>query len=307
MNNYFEESKTLHLVNWSVVKIHGNEVTNFLQGQLTCDVTLISEQQGSMAALCNNQGRVLAVFLLFKKNNDFFAVIPSCIAEQFITHLKKFAVFSKVTLEDITPCVSVLLFAGDQIEITLESLGLTLPSQPYQVTVDGKINTCNLPVISSAFLIVASKQEASRFHGFNLETDDTYWRLLAILSGLPFLTAKTIGLYTPHMLNLPNLEAVSLNKGCYVGQEIIARTHYLGQAKRHLYLLVFNEQFEAEAGEAISANNQEVGTLISFVSLKQKSYALGILQDSAIEQALYCKGLEISEVIRTTDLEKILA
>lgn len=296
------------LENWSVIQISGNDVTNFLQGQLTCDMAQITEQQSSLAALCNHQGRVLAIFLLFKKNNEFYALLPSVIKEQFTQHLAKFAVFSKTTLVDVTESMLVVAFIGDQIEILLESYYSNLPTNSYETISENDFTICQLPLNTSCYIGFGPRDQEEYLNKTTpLINDDSLWQVACILSGFPILQAQTIGIATPHMLNLQNLNAISFNKGCYVGQEIIARTHYLGKAKRQLCLLSFEETFSAKPGDVISSQGQEVGTIINDVSLKASHYALAIIQDSALDQELNCQEHRVIDLIKACDLDKITA
>lgn len=298
----------IKLESWSVIQISGNDVTNFLQGQLTCDTTQITEQQSSLAGLCNHQGRVLAIFLLFKKNNEFYAVLPSFIKEPFIQHLAKFAVFSKTSLVDVTESMLVVAFVGDQIEIPLESYFSSLPTSAYETAHENEFMICQLPMNTPCYIGFGPRDQAeSLTRTASLINDDSLWQAACILSGFPILQAETIGIATPHMLNLPNLNAVSFNKGCYVGQEIIARTHYLGKAKRQLYLLSFEQTFSQKSGDLVLSQGQEVGTIINDISLKASHYALAIIQDSALDQELYCQGHRVIDLVKACDLDKITA
>ncbi len=298
----------IKLENWSVIQISGNDVTNFLQGQLTCDTTQITEQQSSLAALCNHQGRVLAIFLLFKRNNEFYALLPSAIKEQFIQHLAKFAVFSKTTLVDVTESTLVVAFVGDQIEILVESYFSNLPTSPYETTHENDFTVCQLPMTTSCYIGFGPRDHENHLaKAAPFCNDDALWQAACILSGFPTLQAETIGIATPHMLNLPNLNAVSFSKGCYVGQEIIARTHYLGKAKRQLCLLSFEKTFALKSGDTVSSQGQEVGTIINDISLKASHYALAIIQDNALEQELNCQEHPVIDLVKAADLEKITA
>lgn len=294
MNNYFDHPAVIRLSDWSIVKISGGEIVNFLQGQLTCDVNTLSNTQGSLAALCNNQGKVLAIIILFRKDNDFYALLPSSNCKEFIQRLAKFAMFSRTTLEDVTDNMAIMVFIGNRVEKLLESFFTNLPTQSFETLTKEQITLCNLPGNTSTFVGFCPKDQANRFEVTGYSDDDTLWRAMCVLSGLPFLTTETIGISTPHMLNLPALNAVSFSKGCYVGQEIIARTHYLGKAKRHIYLLSFAGDFTANPGDTIFAEDQEVGIIFSGVNMNHKGYALGVLQDSSTERALTCKGFPIT-------------
>lgn len=98
------------------------------------------------------------------------------------------------------------------------------------------------------------------------------------------------------MLNLHLLDAVSLDKGCYCGQEIIARTHYLGKSKRLLYLATFPSLSELQPGEKLFANDEEVGVIIDSVADKNETLLLAVLQESALKQKITCKELPVENI-----------
>lgn len=301
MTNFFNNSQMTKLPNWSVIKISGLEVENFLQGQLTCDVNTVSEGQASLASLCNHQGRVQAVFLLFKKNNDFYALLPSSISEHFINHLNKFAVFSKTLLMDVTASYSLIAFLGDEVEILIESYFPNLPSQAYQVITENDFTLCKLPGVTSCYLAWGPVEQENRF--VNLASENLLWQVTSILSAWPFIDDQTMSAVTPHMLNLHNLNAISFNKGCYVGQEIVARTHYLGKAKRQLYLLTFENNSPINSGDLVTVASQEVGIIINSVTYKASNFALAVIQEDAVEKDLFCNNERVVGIIKATDLE----
>jgi folate-binding protein YgfZ len=255
----------IKLTHWSVIKITGKEVAHFLQGQLTCDVIKIPDQQCSLAALCNHQGRVLAVLFLYKAGEDFYALLPSCVSEQFVKHLTKFAVFSKVTLEDISATTCVFGLIGNQEETSAHNL-------------------IKLPVEADLYLTFEPLEKTH-----SMTTDESVWKVACISSGLPFIYHQTIAAATPHMLSLQLIDkAVSFNKGCYVGQEIIARTHYLGKSKRQLYSAVIEGNTLVQPGDVLKANNQDVGLIIDSVIFDEANLVLAVIQDSAVDQDIFC-------------------
>jgi folate-binding protein YgfZ len=162
----------------TLIHCTGIDSLKFLQGQLTCDINIVSDDTLQLGAHCNIKGRVESLFEIFKQADDYYLLIPTSIAEHALALLKKYAVFSKVTL--------------NIVEIT----GLQLPTE--------------LP-----------------------ENFDN-WRMQQINRGIPTLFPETLGKFLPHDINLPQLNAVSFNKGCYLGQEIVARMEHLGKPKRHM-------------------------------------------------------------------------
>lgn len=174
----------------STLKLSGIKTQEFLQGQLTCDLRLLTlHGQYSLAACCDHKGRMLANFWVMKWETDFLLILPENMIEITKNHLQKYAVFSKVTL----------------------SVG----SHPEAMT-----------------------DVAALFKN-------------RIEKGIVILQPKTSLLFTPQMINLQKLGGVSFEKGCYVGQEIIARTEHLGTLKRHLHRLEINSDTPLAPGDPL--------------------------------------------------------
>ncbi|MBA2654159.1 MAG: folate-binding protein YgfZ [Gammaproteobacteria bacterium] len=265
------------LENYSIVKISGDNSANFLQGQFTCDVTQVNEHKSSLGALCNPQGRILAVFTLFKRGSEFFCLLSSSLVSHFINHLSKFAAFSKVTLNDITADFFLYGYTGEQNSDWFDA-GIPLPNE---VRASAELLICHLPGRTPRYLIWSDKaQDSAKITApEEVNTQRLSWKLVDILSGHATIYPQTIATVTPHMLNLHHLEAVSFSKGCYVGQEIVARTHYLGKSKRHLHHAEINSNVQLDPGELIFAGDQEVGILMDSVVIDSTTFLLIVIQD----------------------------
>lgn len=133
------------------------------------------------------------------------------------------------------------------------------------------------------------------------------WELLDIKNGIPTVYPETVGLFTPHQLNLPQLNAVSFTKGCYIGQEIIARMQYLGKLKQQMYRINFNStQLPTPGCKFVDQAKHEVGELVmAAFANEQEIHALAVLQNSAINQTIYLENsnapiLAVTELIYTS-------
>jgi folate-binding protein YgfZ len=214
-----------------ILAVSGKDAAKLLQGQATCNVFEVTENQARIGAFCNPKGRAIATFLLAKQGGDYLLVLPMELLEAVKTRLQKYVLRSDVRLTDRSDELCLLglgwsetaaesLFAARQIEgMVLISLGST----PYRA------------------LVIAEPEQAVNLWTERLgqgyapgNSED--WRLLDLLGGIPWLSRATSEEHVPQMLNLDKLGGISFTKGCYTGQEIVARTHYLGKAKRALFL-----------------------------------------------------------------------
>jgi hypothetical protein len=214
-----------------VLTVSGVDAAKFLQGQITCNINDITAIKSSLGAMCNPKGRVITTFLLIKNGDDFLMVLPKELLAAVKKRLQMYVLRSKLTLTD----------SSDELCL----IGLRDQAQQSGGVAEQRFATSNQDNIVVDFqnrsLVVAEADNAQPLwekqvkRGFQPE-GSAQWRYLDLLSGIPWLTVETSEEFIPQMLNLDKLGGISLTKGCYTGQEIVARTHYLGKAKREMFL-----------------------------------------------------------------------
>ena len=230
ISSYYD--KTIYpVVHLTVLKISGKDADKLLQGQITCNVNDITGTKSSPGALCNPKGRAITTFLLVRTSDAFLMVLPQELLETVKKRLQMYVLRSDVTSTDST---------NEYCLIGLCQPGIT--AEPLFSTNQQEVISINLSAAQSRYLIITEADKAIALwsdhvdnQGFKPENSDQ-WRYLDILSGIPWLTTETSEEFIPQMLNLDILGGISFTKGCYTGQEIVARTHYLGKAKRALFL-----------------------------------------------------------------------
>jgi tRNA-modifying protein YgfZ len=221
-----------------LLQVSGVDAAKFLQGQLTCDVRQISPQMATLGAYCDQKGRILASFRLFMRDNNYYLSLPKSILPATITELQKFAIFSKITLADVSDKFNQFGIVGAQPELLLKDKTLPLPAEENAAITHSGLTAIRVRGTIPRFLWLIETDNASIVNDkFQTETEivpENVWVVAEITNGITSIYPETIGLFTPHQLNYPNLGAVSFNKGCYRGQEIVARMHFLGKLKQHL-------------------------------------------------------------------------
>jgi folate-binding protein YgfZ len=217
----------LHL---GILTISGADASRLLQGQMTCDINEVTETKSSLGALCNPKGRVITTFLLIKKADVFLMVLPITLLEVVKKRLQMYVLRSAVSIADSSEhyCLMGLNSSVLATEAFLHTQQQDLISIQFSAT-------------QSRHLVIAETEAAIAFWAEQVATgylpeNSEHWRYLDMLDGIPWLTNETSEEFIPQMLNLDQLGAISFTKGCYTGQEIVARTHYLGKAKRSLFL-----------------------------------------------------------------------
>ena len=267
---------TVDLAHLSTIAITGDNTKKFLQGQLTCDVNRLTPNQACMGSYCNIQGRVLSVFHLFEYQDSAYMLMPTDLIASITTTLKKYGQFSRVII-DTTPRFHTYGLIGEAATRLAVTQNVKLPTIPGAVTHNEDYLFIRYPGSNPRWLCLTQQ---------TLDVDQSVdsWRAQDILLGLPEINNATSAQFTPHMLNLKAFMAVSFTKGCYLGQEIIARTEHLGKAKRGLFWSEVNES--VAEGSVVTINNLEVGTIINSAAVdNQHALVLAVLNLSVNHSA----------------------
>src|SRR3990167_1589774 len=216
------------LPNQGLIHISGKDAKKFLQGQLTCHLDELNHGKHLLAAHCQPQGRVLFFARLFQKNDDYFFSLPHSMVTYAITALKKYTVFYKVQIQECTDDWLHIGIIGKHAHQYLSNI---------QEDIFTVLVTNNL---LQRYLILGKHEQLFSYYEslkqkLPLEEPE-YWKYGDILSGIPNIYPQTSGKFLPHEINLHQLGAIHFDKGCYTGQEIIARMHYRGKLKNQFLL-----------------------------------------------------------------------
>lgn len=261
----------------AVLRVAGNDAGKLLQGQMTCNVNDVTETQSSLGAFCNPKGRAIATFLLIKNHDAFLMVLPVELLQTVKTRLQKYVLRSDVSFTDGSD--EYCLIGVSQADAQPGRLFATRQQDLISVNLSSAVNRC---------LVIAETGQAINFwtdrvnrQGFQPE-DSEQWRYLDILAGIPWLCAATSEEFIPQMLNLDKLGGISFNKGCYTGQEIVARTHYLGKAKRALFLAECELATSPEPNSIVvddtTDSAQNAGNVVAALSRQNHCTMLIVLQ-----------------------------
>ena len=274
-----EQPFVIPLSKLSIIDISGEDASGFLQNLLTNDVNQLGVNQGQLTALCNPKGRVIGLFWLIKKQDDqFLALMPHDTAAILQKRLSMFVLRSKVTIENKTDSYAAFALSSE-IE-TAET-----------ITLSTKLDL-KLIIIEQSTAIETLQQ---------LTSDQTQlcaasvWESLLINAGIPSVYEKSSEAFTPQQINLDVVSGVSFQKGCYPGQEVVARLHYLGSPSRRLFLANYQGD-KSEANSVVTDNSgNTVGHLVSS-SAEKDGLALLSLKLSDIDQALYLNSDQLTNI-----------
>jgi len=262
-----------------ILSVSGMDAKRLLQGQLTCHLDEVVEKKGTYGALCNPKGRVISFFYLLTWNNHYFLVMPLDMVAITLSALKKYAPFYKVALNNVS--AEFYLYG----RILKTHINDDLISQPNVLL--------TMPWGSSREIwMTISKQ-------FEPVNSDPIWKFHDIQDHLPAVYPETTGIFLPHDLNLPKLGAVSFSKGCYTGQEIIARMHYRGKLKHHLYRGEAESLHPILPGQLIYTNDLPNGTVIDVCEYNHIYHLLFVTdQEQSENQVLFLPEQQAAVIIK---------
>ena len=245
------------LSHMSLLEVAGEDAVTFLQGQVTNDVKLLDGHTSHFAGYCNPKGRMLAMFLAFGHFDHLHLQLPKSLAEAVTKRLRMYVLRAKVTIKDVSDEIVRFGVAGADSETALRRVFSEVPQQAHAlVTLENGV-ILRLPGPVPRFQVFANGAHAKALWQTLAETHTPVgkaaWDWLEIEAGIPDIYPATQEAFVPQMLNLDALDGISFKKGCYTGQEIVARTHYLGKVKRRTQLAHVADTLAPQAGDDIHA------------------------------------------------------
>ncbi len=278
-----------------LIEVHGEDAESFLQNQFTNDISHITNNSHQESAWCTPKGRMLVNFRIFKRADRFYLSLSHDLLEAVIKRLRMYVMMSKVTIEDVSSSLIHFSYAGKNAESELQKIGLTLPAEAGQLTQqdDNSLSILKIIGVIPHFEIIGELDNAKKLWKQCAETATTVgintWHYLNIQAGTPFITQASSEAWIPQMVNYIAVGGVDFKKGCYPGQEIVARLNYLGKTKRRLYHLLLDTSQSPNVGDAIaSANDKKVGGIVNIaINPDGKTEALAVLKISEANEKLW--------------------
>lgn len=220
-----------NLSHMGLIKVVGEQGRSFIHGQVTTDISSLATDQWRWGAHCDPKGKMLASFRTFAIQDALFMLMPKDAIEVDLPQLQKYAVFSKATLSNASGEWTLLGVAGEQAsQFVKQHFGDI--QQELTLIENGAILKD-----ADRFILVLQPEAANTLVAEHTVFDTTAWQALEIAAGYPNLAASHANQYVPQMCNLQAVNGISFNKGCYMGQETVARMKYRGGNKRALYIL----------------------------------------------------------------------
>jgi folate-binding protein YgfZ len=266
----------------ALLYVGGDDASDFLQNQLSNDITKIDEARSQLSSMSNAKGRMLAIFQVIRIDGGYILIMPRDIIADIAQKLQKFILMSKVVLADITDSFARIGVTTDKAEIISAQ---DFPDEINAVYQSDSLISLQLPAATGRqrYLLLSNDeneavslwQKLAQKLAINAETN---WRLQQIDAGVPTLYAATSGAFVLQMSNLQLLDGVSFKKGCYPGQEVVARMQYLGKLKRRMYRAQILSSQCPQAGDELCSRGADApdssGKVVDAVTLDDDHCAL---------------------------------
>ncbi|WP_100656363.1 YgfZ/GcvT domain-containing protein [Alteromonas flava] len=287
----------------SSISVSGEQTIDYLQGQLTCNMKQLQEGHALRYCHCDFKGKMWANGLVFTAEEHTQLVCCAEAIAHSIAELKKYAVFSKVTIEQPQGPQFFSGWTGVEAAECLAKHCGKLPHDPLSVVALPNQSGWILNLSAGAYerYLVCSTDNSlvSTNDVSDLLVPEACWQATELMLGIPWITANTQQEYIPQMLNMQCLDAIDFKKGCYMGQEVVARTKYLGKNKRATYLLTSptseSNSIRINTGDmlekSVGDNWRRGGTILNAVNVSGRWYLLAVLSnDSVVGERLRLKA-----------------
>ncbi len=246
---------------YELIQIRGNDARALLQGQLTQDIAGLGTASSLPAAWCNAKGRVITLLRLLALQDSIGLVVPASLVEGVVQKLTLYRLRSDVSIERVDEGWASVAVSGADAFDRLDAAGL-LPDANAARSGHGLISVDYSA--ADRFIEIFGWSDAFNSAGMGIDPtlSDEQRAAMKIRAGLVDITSENTEKFTPHMLNLDRIGAISFDKGCYTGQEVVARTEHLGQSKRRLMHYRCDAPHIA-IGDKLSDDERDVGSVVN--------------------------------------------
>lgn len=271
------ETVICDLSHLGLLQIQGADAVTFLQGQVTNDVKQLNGQIAHYTGYCNPKGRLLALFLAFAHTDHLHLQMPKVLIESIAKRLKMYVMRSKVEIQDVSDTIIKIGLNGPKAIELLTTAFSQIPQNHYELVTLENAALLKLPGAQPRFEIFTDMVNAPDIWKALAQHAEPVtaacWEWLEIQAGVPDVTLNTQEAFVPQMLNLDLIGGINFKKGCYTGQEIVARTHYLGTVKRRTHLAHLAAAVQPNTGDdVVNQSNEPVGKIVRSAAAPDGGY-----------------------------------
>ena len=254
------------LTHQSLIQVSGHDAMSFLQGQLSTNIEHINDSMAQLSSYCDPKGQVLAIFLIFKYKDNFYLNFNQTLKEKILKRLSIFIMRSDVQLTDVSNSLIHTGFAGEFADLELQRSLNTKIKKEYEaqrIDLDGMrdVYAIKVPGPYHKYDFFGPENQMKKIWKIlknNAETTNAYdWNSLNIAAGIPDVNTQTSALFLAQFLNLDKLNAIDFKKGCFPGQEMIARVHYRGKVTKRMFRIRCEALQELKPGKILFLIDQE--------------------------------------------------
>ena len=270
-----------HLSHLSILSFSGSDVSDFLQGQMTQDINSISNQSYKMTSILNPKGRMIVSGLIKKSEDVFFLIIRKDLSEDILNWLSRYILRSDVI-------------------ITIEDFNIIgLNNENHKKLINDQDNSQQLNIApidadKNRYILIINNEVVTEDNSIQ-SINENDWILADIKRGLAIIDKNNSEKYIPQMINLDLLEGISFSKGCYTGQEVVARVQHRGKIKQRMFYITFESNSnEIDAQSEVMCKDKKVGSIV--ISKKSDNYfhALAVINTTDSDEDLLLDGSEVN-------------
>ena len=294
----------------ALLQAQGTDAQSFLQGQLSNDIRLVSATQAQLSAYCNPKGRMFAIFHIFQRHDSYYLQLPAALADATLKRLRMFVLRAKVTLQHAQDELLRIGLSGPNTPRLIDQAVGFVPSATNETSTLNDVTVLRLAGPLPRFELLAPRQQLETLWTALARdaapTGAGPWAWLDIKAGIPAVLPDTVEEFVPQMANLELLDGVNFKKGCYPGQEIVARMHYLGRLKQRMFLARVESGHQPRPGTPVFAPDfpgQSAGTVVNAEPAPAGGFdLLAVVQVSSARSGEVHLGGEDGALLSFTDL-----
>ncbi|MDO8311899.1 MAG: folate-binding protein YgfZ [Sideroxyarcus sp.] len=267
------------LSQFGILKVSGEDAQSFLQNLLSNDIREVNGNRAQLSSINNAKGRMLAGMLVWRSSDDYLLQLPRGLCETIRKKLSMYVLRAKVKISDVSDEIVCIGISGSNAQTTVQALYPTLPQQAMDVLQHDADTVLRRD--ARRFQIASSPQQGAllwqALSKVAKPVGSPCWDWLDIRAGIPFIQPATLEAFVPQMVNFEVIGGVNFKKGCYPGQEVVARMHYLGKPKRRMYLAHLESDIAPQAGDELYSaelEGQSCGTVVTAVAAPQGGFEL---------------------------------
>jgi folate-binding protein YgfZ len=239
----------------------GEEAQSFLQNQLSNEIKEVTEQRSQLNAYCTAKGRALALFRVFEFQGSYFLQLPLEHIQATMKRLQMFILMSKVTLQDATNQFIAFGLAGPNSTQLVQTIIGEAPELADHCVASENLLIGKISGPEPRYIIAGNYEHVTaawdQLKPHTTPCGNHAWSYLDIQAGIPQIYPKNAEEFVPQMLNLHSVDGISFQKGCYPGQEVVARMHFLGKLKRRMYLAHADTDQAPQVGDLVFAEDSQ--------------------------------------------------